>query len=1185
MQDVVKRVLEGNFHNDSHSLEFSCPEIELKLCEGENYEGSFIISGNENELTEGMVYSNRLRMKCLVSEFCGPKEEISYFFDASGMVEGESLKGEFQIISNQGEYTLPYHVSITEKTLDSGLGSIRNLFHFANLARTSWEEAVNLFYSKDFEMIFGGADRRFLGIYRGLKGGDRREQKVEEFLLEIRKKQKVEFLLEEADIRIDSPGDMMENTLVINRNGWGYSELYVEAEGDFLILEKEIIRDEDFLGSCYRLPFYISEKGLHGGKNFGIIRLYNPYSVLKANILVLNRTLQVKVPGIRRKKKHTIVELMQYYEAFRTKKISAASWMKETGKLIEALIQMDDADPAPRLFRIQLLLTEERYSEAEWFLKQAGAMVQENFDPALYCYYLYLTTFFNREGFDADEAAGQVERIFAQNSDNWRIAWLLLYLSGDYTRSPSRKWLVLEEQFRQGCKSPVLYIEAWNLVVANPPLLMRMDAFELQILTYAVKKQLLVPGVIEQVVYLAQKQKIYLERLFVILKACYQIVPSNEVLQTICGFLIKGNRTDEEAFSWYEKGIEKELRITRLYEYYMMSIKLRDDCVIPRIVLMYFAFDSSLDSLHNAFLYAYVYRNREEYPELYLSYKDQIQRFLVFQILKGKNNPYLAYLYKNLITPVMITEETAKGLVTALFAQRLQVRRKDICKAILVYEKEREEVSYGITGREAYLPVYGDEVCLLLEDTAGNRYCRQEEYTLERLLIPDEQALLIAPYITDCIHFDLWLCEKGREMGSVNGENVEYMKRIAGSELVEESVRRELQMKLIHYFYDRDRMKELDCILTELTPDQIGNSSFTQTVRFMVIRGMYDKAYEWIRQRGGEGVEAKLIVRLCSRLLSMEEIGEDETMVKLSFIAFKAGKYDEKMLEYLCRYYRGSSKEMREIWESAEAFGLDTYAISERILLQMLYTGSDTGDWNQIFKRYVSGGARAEVELAILAQSAYDYFVHGKPMDTLLLEDMQRVAERHEELPFVCKLAYTKYYAGNKKQVNDVISRYLMSFLREILAQGRYFPYFMDYAFNIAFMRQFADKTMVEYHVKAGNRAVLHYLIDKDGSGGGEYIKEEMQDMFGGICVRQFVLFFGERVQYYISEVEDGKENLMESGTLCRNDTGREQKEDRYSMLNDISIGRNLHDYDTMEKLLNQYFEQDYIVKRLFTLL
>lgn len=1182
MQDAVERILEENFNNDLHSLDFSSPVIELSLNEGENYEGSFTIFGPDNEVTEGTLSSTRLRMQCLVREFSGPKEEIPYFFDSSGMTEGETLKGEFRIISNQGEYYIPYSVTIVSGTLESELGNIRNLFHFANLARTNWDEAVSLFYSEKFERILSGADRQYYSIYKGLSGGAKREQNVEEFLLEIKKKQKVEFILEESEIQIDNPADMVESRLVINRNGWGYSELFIDVEGDFLILEKEMIRDEDFLGNCYRLPFYISAEKLHGGKNYGTIRLSNPYVSIKAEITVLNKPISSKISKVRRQKKHVIVELMQYYEAFRTKKISAASWMKETSALVDTLIQMDDHDPSFKLFQAQLLITGERYNEAEWLLNQVYAMIEGNFEPTVYCYYLYLTTLLNRQEAYIDEVADQVERIFTQNSDNWRIAWLLLYLAEDYTKSPSRKWIVLESQFKQGCSSPVLYIEAWNLIVANPTLLMRLDEFELQVLAYAAKRELLTPGVMEQIVYLAQKQKNYEKTLFHILKVCYRLVPSDETLQAICTLLIKGNVTEEFAFPWYEKGIEKELRITRLYEYYMMSLRLRDDCVIPKIVLMYFAFDSNLDSLHNSFLYAYVYRNKEQYPELYLSYKEQIERFVVFQILKGKNNKYLAYLYKNLITPVMITEETAKGLATALFVQHLTVMRSNIRKVILIYEKEREEVVYPIVGKEAYVPVYGSSCRVLLEDAGGNRYCRQEEYILERLLLPDKLASMITPYVTDCIHFDLWFCERGKELAGVNDENVEYMKRITQDDQVIESVRREIRMRLVHYFYDNDKMRELDDYLKELEPDQIESDCFTQVVRFMVIRGMYEKAYQWIRLRGGEGIEAKLMVRLCSRLLAMEEMGEDDTMLLLAHMAFVAGKYDENLLIYLCRYFKGTSKEMRDIWKAAEAFGLDTYEICERILRQMLYTGAFVVERVEIFKRYIAGGARQEVELAFLAQCSYDYFVRDKLTDVFILEEIQKVAERQEELPFVCKLAYTKYYAENKKLLDEVISRYVIIFLREILSKNKYFPYFREYVDHIAFMRQFMDKTMVEYHVRDGNKAMIHYLVEKDGDAEGEYVKEEMQNMFGGVCVKQFILFFGERLQYYITEMEDEKEQLTESGTLSRNDTGREQRESKYSLLNDIAIGRNLHDYGTMENLLYEYFEKDYIVKEMF---
>ncbi len=1182
MQDAVKKILEGKFNKGARSLGFSEPTISLSLHEGEDYEGSFIITGPENEVTEGTVSSTRMRMKCLVKGFSGPREEIGYHFDSAGMEEGDVLKGEFRVISNQGEYFVPYDVGIVKGTPQSELGSIKNLFHFANLARTNWDGAVNLFYSEEFKAVFDGPDRQYYQVYRGLLGGERREQAVEEFLLEIKKKQEVQFVLEEPNVRIEDPEDMWEGKIPITRSGWGYCELFVEKEGDFLVLEKEVIREEDFLGNSYRLPFYVSAGKLHAGRNYGRIYLRNPYVALTVEVTVVNKKGAGGIPGLRRQKKHLLMELMQYYEAFRTKKIGFASWMKDMGGLVEKLVRLDEEDPASRLFQAQLLITQDRLSEAKWVLEQAVGMMGEEFDPALYSYYLYLTTLLNRQEEYTDEAAGQVERIFAQNSDNWRIAWLLLYLSGDYTRSPSRRWIALEDQFRQGCRSPVLYIEVWNMLAANPAMLMRLEDFELQVLNYAAKRELLTREVVGQVVYLSQRHKAYSSRLFSILKACYQIVSTDEVLQAICTLLIKGNITEKYAFPWYEKGIEKELRITRLYEYYMNSMELSQEREIPKIALMYFAFDSTLDSSRNAFLYAYVHRNRMQYPELYESYREQIERFVVFQILKGKNTPDLAYLYKNIFIPEMVTEETAKGLSTALFIHQIKTQRRDIRKVILIYGNEKRECDYPVSGQLAYIPIYGEDHRLLLEDVHGNRYCRETEYELEQLLVPGQLGNLIAPYVTDCVHFDFWMCKKGPELSGITEENLESMKRLSESDEVAEEVRREIRIRMLQFFFDNDRLREMDALLSQLSPEDIAGRCFARVVQFLVARGMYEKAYEWIGQRGCEDVGAKLVVRLCSRMLSLEGFAEEEAMTDLAAMAFKAGKYDENLLTYLCSYFKGTCREMRDIWRAAEAFGVDTYGLSERILLQMLYTGVFLGERTEIFKRYVTGGAKTEIELAFLAQCSYDYFVSGGMFGGFLLEDIQRATGRQEELPFVCKLAYTKFYAENKRLVDEQISRCLISFLREILLSGKCFPYFKEYADNIAFMRQFEDKTMVEYRVKDGGKAVIHYLMEQEGSDEENYVTEELADMFGGICVKEFILFFGEHLQYYITETQDGKEHLTYSGTLSRNDTGSGQRESKYSLLNDIAIGRNLHDYDTMEELLYEYFEKDFVVKELF---
>ena len=120
---------------------------------------------------------------------------------------------------------------------------------------------------------------------------------------------------------------------------------------------------------------------------------------------------------------------------------------------------------------------------------------------------------------------------------------------------------------------------------------------------------------------------------------------------------------------------------------------------------------------------------------------------------------------------------------------------------------------------------------------------------------------------------------------------------------------------------------------------------------------------------------------------------------------------------------------------------------------------------------------------------------------------------------------------------------------REMTAEKMVFPFYKEFAENITFMHKYMDKTMVEYHVHDGNRAVIHYLVEREGNVENEYRKEEMKNMYDGICVKEFVLFFGERLQYYIVELEDGKEQLNESGTFSRSDTDTNQKISRYLSL------------------------------------
>ncbi|MBQ6887890.1 MAG: hypothetical protein IJN54_10295 [Lachnospiraceae bacterium] len=1190
MNQIIDRLLNGDFDYERGSLDFSCPRLELVINKGEILEDCFTVYGFPNKLTKGYITTSDMRMECLTPEFAGSEEQIRYRFHSEGLEEGAVVKGEFYVISNQGEYYLPYVVTVAHRVLDSSLGGIKNLFHFANLAKSNMEEAMQLFYSPDFKQILTGNDRQYLKVYEGLSKYKGNGQNLEEFLLVINKKQKTEYLLEESHIRVENPEGISEGKISITKNGWGYTFLNIETEGDFLSVEKEELSDDDFLGNYCKLSYYIDADRLHAGKNYGSIRLYSAYVDITAEVVVINGESHRMKKIREREKKRTICQIMKYYQALRLKKIGTAVWLSETQKEVENLLAFNEDDISARLFQAQLLITKERFNEAKWILDRiSNYYAEEVSEPVLYSYYLYLTTLYHREEQYVNEVAAVVEQIYRENEGNWRIAWLLLYLSEEYSKSAQKKWIFLEEQFRYNCKSPVIYAEAAMIVLANPAILMKLGEFEIQVLNYMAKQEVLTAEVTVQVRYLIQNAKEYKESLFYLLKVCYEVNPNDEILLTICTILMKGGRSGKKYFPWYQAAVEKEMRITKLYEYYMMSIDLEYDKPIPKTVAMYFSYHSDLDYERNAFLYANVHKNRESFPEVYKAYTINIEKFVEEQILKGHINRNLAYLYKNLLTPRMLNEEMANALAKLLFMHQIEVEQRAVRWAVVYYARMAEEIMYPVINGKVQIPLYDNDYTLLFEDDNRNRYQISTPYIMEKFMLPGKVAKVIAPLVTNQLGYATYICECSNHFVAITEENLDFFLQLLESDKVESAYKKEIGLKLVQFYYENDRIKELDLYLEEVEASIFDHKERGEMLRFLVMRGLYEKAYEWIGQYGLEGIDPKILVRLCDRLIERDEYTGDELMCHVIMHAFRYGKYNEAMLNYLMVYFEGMTKELRNIWKAALAFELDNYEMTERILRQMLYTGSYVGEKMEIFKNYVAENGKIEMEMAFLAQGAYDYFVKEKVQEEYLFEEIMRLYRLGEEIPFICKLALTKYYAENKNE-REYVKRdvdkcdTLEKFLTELVERGIALGYFKEYAEMFPMMKQFGDKTIIEYRAHPDAKAMLHYVIEKEEGDVGEYHTEELKNVFGGVCTKEFVLFFGETLQYYIIEERDGKGQLTESNAIQKSDIMEEEMQTRFTMINDMVISKTLQDYDTVDALLEEYFLQEYENDRLFYL-
>ena len=163
-----------------------------------------------------------------------------------------------------------------------------------------------------------------------------------------------------------------------------------------------------------------------------------------------------------------------------------------------------------------------------------------------------------------------------------------------------------------------------------------------------------------------------------------------------------------------------------------------------------------------------------------------------------------------------------------------------------------------------------------------------------------------------------------------------------------------------------------------------------------------------------------------------------------------------------------------------------------------------------------------------------------------------------------------------------IIDEYLV----KLGGQGIYMSFFKNFTEKRApEVDKYSDKTIIEYKTDPGRKVFIHYIIEGEDEESGEYITEEMRDMFGGVHAKAFVLFFGENLLYYITEESDGEELLTESASIQKSDISRGIADSRFNAVNDIVIARTLQDYDTVDNLLYEYYKHEYVTSKMFTIL
>lgn len=1177
----IGQIAAGRFNGTKPILAFSEETIDLSVIEGRSEAGSFVIESTNQIKICGIVYSTNPRMECLNPHFEGEKVRIRYQFNSKGLTEGDACEGKFVIVCNQIEYSLSFCARITRLYAEASTGAVKSLDDFTRLAASNWDEAYHLFYNRNFlnTIPYDNVYERL--TYEGFACARPSGQNMEEFLIGVNKKQPVSINVDKSEEIFMASKEPQSGCFTITKDNWGYTEIRLRTDCEFIKLSKPVLTLDDFIGKTYLYEYIIDASAMHAGRNFGRIYIDGVYQSFTIDITAGVRDDDGSISDIAVTKdiKECMVGIMELYTSFRLKRIVTGVWANETISILNHLHALMPDEHMYELMKAQAFIINRQRQEAKWILDDFKHSNPDKKAP-IWGYYLYLMTLLEREPSYVDNMTHEVELIFYENPDSVLLFWVLLFLRDQYFDDSAGKLKDIKYWVLRGCSSPYLYIEAYYLISQDPYLIKELSVFELRILSWAVKEKALtkeLAGAIFEAVDLAGG---FDNRVYELLTAAYEICPEAEYVGIICSYLIKGHKNDTCFHKWFELGIENKLRLTGLYESYLLTMDDRQISPVPKIIQMYFSFDNKLPYRKLAVLYNNIIAAKETEPEVYHKYRKAMGRFAMDQAQLRHIDDNLAVLYEDMLELGFINEELSAAFSDIIYTHKLIVFDKRIVRAIIYQNEMKEPQIVPVTDQCAYFELFSNDYVILFEDSRGYRYVKSISYRLQRLMDAEkylDRCISLSPdrpqYIVS--HF-----KHVRDYSDFTKDDLKLFKPVFYSESFSDSYKAVMGYRILKYCQLHDYEDYVRPFLQSINFDTLQKDARKYLIDMLVSNRLYEKAYDMAMEYGIDMLAAASKVVLCENALKVQHV-DDDFMVQLAISAFKTGKYSDLVLKYLCENYTGPTDELINLWHAADKFSISSMKLDERILEQGIYTQIEPEKISDIFMEYYKRAGNEKLILAYISLVAHGYLHSGGCKADFIFDVIEKRFIGNRTLNDACQLALLKHFA-EKTDITQAELEIEDTLLKYYIYNNMYFDFFARLDYRLLEKYFLYDKAFLQYESTPGTHVVLHYSRDEDGE---EFNSEDMVEMYDGIYVKTFVIFFGELIRYYITEEHDNSIEVKESNRLTCNNIPGDNDHSRYNLINEMIISDTLSDETTLKSNIDEYKRLDAATKQLFKLI
>lgn len=1173
MKGIVEQYARGEFKVDRPEVDISDGKIELNIEAGTVYDGQFTVNSKNSCAVKLMVYDSRYILDFKSHTFVGKKNTVAYSFDARGIEQGKSFKGHINVITDGGEFIIPYHISVVAPYIQVEDRKIEDLFQFASYAEENWEDAIRIFGSEDFVRTFIGNDENLQRVYDTLGLSLSINQAMEEFLVYTHKKRALTLSVAQDDLLVEMPQELVRASVTINKNTWGYTRTNIASDCDFLIPETTTLKGDMFDGNSFELTFLIDPQKIHDGENAGCIYIWNTYQNMRVRVNIRKPEVVKMTPKSRQTRftiKRAEEALVRSYISFRTDKIDLNKYISDTREALGTLIKYRPENGLYRLGLLHMQILEGRTEFVQQeFLRIDADANYASMDDMEKCYLSYLKALLSREKFMIDYTVRIVREKFNCGGNKLFYFWILLFVDMNYTED---KWVLYEDiqkLFNEGVNSPVIYFEMCDMFNKQPLMMKKIAPLEIAALRWGMRNEFVSEDVIVEFVKTASRQKEFDSHSFRMLEQIYDKRHDRTTLDAICGILIKNKMYDPQYHRYYSDASEMDLKYVGLNECFIRSMDRRRYDEIPEAILRYFSYKNVLSDEELAYIYANVIMNKDRQMSVYRDFVPAIERFMERMIIQGTVSDDLTVIYDEFLDPETVKPEFAARLINIIFKRKFVCNNENITDIIVSHSELGGEVKIPVVNGEAYVEIISQSAIITMLDDHGGRYVSTVPYRLERIV--DERSYLdiCQEYCPKDYRYLLFLYNDIDIFTHRDAKEINLARDIVLCPEVSYKVRQEALTHMVEYYHENFDADILRKYLSRIDLDYVDPAYASRINTYYITLGMYEAAFEGMYRFGYVDVDIDELINIAEFGIDDKRYDESRLLISICVYIYRRGYAGQKILSYLINNYNGSLDEMANLFKSVNSNYRNIDMLSENILAQMMFADGYIESIYDIFEVYYRGRSRGMVVKAFLRYCAHQYLIKDHKIPSYIMEDLYKEIEKGNIKDEISRMSLLYYFSNRAGRYSEEQQEWIRTNVKQFIEYSKILPFFRQFESFVKLPGDMKFKTYVIFKGDSGKQVWVSYSFGQESSSMAQYKSERMNEIIPGIYVKEVVVFHGESLIYSIDGVT-GTSVVVESDIL-KNATFHKGGNSSFELINSMLVSQETRNDHELIQAMDTY--------------